>query len=142
GEPILFPEPRVVPILVGVHRPAEDQNGAVAIERARQRRPPRQAPLLEPMTPRLDDVAEDAGPHTLSVNDREDVHQPRVVTGTFAACSRRCSALAFAAACAIRPPCPSGLVALLLKNAKACSAFSPSSRNGPAQSRSSSSEDR
>ena len=104
-------------VLIGVHRTAEDEHGAVRVEGTRQRRPPGETPLLELVPARANDVPEHAGAHALPVDDRQDVHQPGALTGTFSACSRRCSSFAFAAACAMRPPRPSGLVALLLKNA-------------------------
>src|SRR4051794_29138210 len=103
--------------LVGVHRAAEHEHGVVGVERARRLGAPREAPFLEPVSPCLDGVAEDARTDLLAVDDCEDVHHRVALTGTLADWSSRCKVFAFAAACAIRPPCPSGLVELLLKNA-------------------------
>src|SRR6266850_3882844 len=107
----------MVLVLIGVHRTTEDEHRAIRVERTRQRRSPGKAPLFERVPARSNGVAEYARAHALSVDDREEVHQCGALTGTFSACSRCCSSFAFAAACAIRPPRPSGLVALLLKNA-------------------------
>src|ERR671930_585125 len=130
----------MVSFLVGVHRAAEDEDAAVGVEGTRQRLSPGEAPLLDRVAARLGRLGEDACPHGLAVYDRQQVHQPCALTGTFADCSKRWRAFAFAAACAMRPPRPSGLVALLLKNAYACSAWPASSRSGPTHSSSSSSE--
>ena len=116
-EEVLLAQPGMVVVLVRVHRAAEHEHAPVRVERPRQRLAPGEAPLLEVVAARLDDVAEHAGPDALSVNDAENVHQPFGLAGTFADCSSRCKTFALAAACAIRPPRPSGLVALLLKNA-------------------------
>ena len=43
----LFREPRVVDVLVGVHRAPEDEHGVVRIERPRRRRAPHEAPFVE-----------------------------------------------------------------------------------------------
>src|SRR4029079_6020137 len=139
-EEILLLPPGVMLGLVGVHRTAEHEHGAVGVEWAGKRRAPGKAPLFEAVATRANDVAEHAGADTLPVDDRQDVHQLGELTGTFSACSKRCSSFAFAAACAMRPPRPSWLVALLLKNAYACSACSESSGNGLIHSLSSSSE--
>src|SRR5215208_1755627 len=108
----------MVAVLVGVHGTAEYEHAPVRVERPRQRHSPGQAPLLEPVAARGDDVAEHSRPDLVAVDDCEDVHHDFADdTGTFSACKRRCSAFAFAAAWAMRPPFPSGLVALLLKKA-------------------------
>src|SRR5947199_3716639 len=114
---VLLAKPGVVFVLVGVHRTAEHEHGVVGVKRTRQRRFPRLAPLLEAVPTLGNDVAEDSGPHLFAVDDGQDIHYAEELTGTFSAWSKRCSAFAFAAACAIRPPRPSGLVALLLKKA-------------------------
>src|SRR5215210_281172 len=131
----------MVRVLVGVHRATEREDRAVRLDRPRWIGPPREAPLVEAVATRFDDVREDACARLLAVDDRQNVHQPSpALTGTFADCSRRCSVFAFAAACAMRPPPPSELLELLLKNAYACCAWPESSRSGPTHSRSSSSE--
>ena len=73
-EEVLFPQPGVMPILIGVHRTTEDEHGTVRIEWARQRRPPGKAPLLERMAARANDVAEHARAHALPMDDGQDVH--------------------------------------------------------------------
>jgi hypothetical protein len=60
-------------ILVGVHRTAEDQHGAVRVEGLRQRRVPSKAPFVEPVPAFPDDVAKGAGADLLAVDDRENV---------------------------------------------------------------------
>jgi len=97
---VLLAQPRVLLLLIDVHRTSEDENRAVVLERPRRGRAPGNAPFLEPVAARLDRVAEDACAHLLVVDDGQDVHQlfAPALTGTFAACSRRCSSLAFAAA--------------------------------------------
>src|SRR5205807_6156102 len=134
-EHVLVAEPGMAVVLVGVHRAPEDQHRAVVVERPRQGRAPGEAPLLEPVASPLDGVREDAGAHGLAVDDRQDVHQ---LAGTFSAWRSFRSSAAFAAACATRPPRPSGLVALLLKNPTPCSAWPESSRKGSTHSRNSS----
>jgi hypothetical protein len=60
-------------VLVGVHRTAEDEHCAVGIERLRQRGFPGEAPLVESVPAFPDDVAEDAGPDLLAVDDGQNV---------------------------------------------------------------------
>src|SRR5207247_2222164 len=139
-EEVLLLQPGMMIVLVGVHRAAEDEHRAVCVERTGQRLAPGKAPLLEPVAALADDVAEHARAHARAMDDCQHLHQLGALTGTFSACSNCCSCFAFAAACAMRPPLPSELVALLLKNAYACSACSDSSRSGRTHSRSSSSE--
>src|SRR5439155_5658468 len=139
-EQVLLPQPGMMIVLVGMHRAAEHEHRAVRVERTRQGLVPGEAPLLEPVAALADDVAEHTRANAPAMDDRQKIHQPAALTGTFAACSNCCSCFAFAAACAMRLPLPSGLVALLLKNAYACSARSDSSRSGRTHSRSSSSE--
>ena len=62
-EQVLLAQPRMVVVLVGVHRAAEDEHRAVRVERTRQRRVPREAPLLQRVAARGDDVGEHAGAH-------------------------------------------------------------------------------
>ena len=73
-EEVLLPEPRMVQVLIRVHRAAEHEHRAVGIEGARQRRVPRETPFLEPVPALGDHVAEHARAHAFAVYDREDVH--------------------------------------------------------------------
>src|SRR6266566_7679895 len=61
-------------VLVGVHRAAEDEHGAVGVERLRQRRFPGEAPLVQAVPALPDNVAEDARTDSLAVDDRQYVH--------------------------------------------------------------------
>ena len=61
-------------VLICVHRAAEDEHGAVGVERLRQGRFPGEAPLVEVVPAFLDDVAEDARTDSVAVDDRQHVH--------------------------------------------------------------------
>jgi hypothetical protein len=67
-------EPREVVVLVGVHRPAEDEHGVVGGRRLRE---PAEGdlPALEPVPGRLDDLVEDAAGDVRAVGDGEDAHR-------------------------------------------------------------------
>src|SRR5262249_40977535 len=138
-EHVLLAQPRMPIVLVGVHRAAEDEHCPVLVHRAGRRRSPGEAPLVEDVPALRRDVGEDAGADFLAGDDREGVHAPPLLTGPAAPASRLWSCNALKAACATRPPLPSGLDALLLKNAKAESALPASSRSGSTHSASSSS---
>ena len=71
---VLLAQPRVVLVLVGVHGAAEDEDGAVVVERPRGRRPPRGAPLLELVPALRNSVGEHPRADVVAVDHREDVH--------------------------------------------------------------------
>src|SRR5438132_9284308 len=128
-------------VLVGVHRAAEDEHGAVVVERPRERRVPGQAPLLQPVAGPGDDLAEDPGTNRVAVDHREHVHRAEgtaspPLAGMPAASSSRRSCAAFAVAWAIRRTAEVGssTVELLLKNAYTSSASPASSRSGSTHS--------
>src|SRR5262249_38281493 len=112
-ELVLLAEPRMLLLLIGVHRAAENEHRVEVLERARQLARGR-PPLNELVTAFANRVAEHPFAHVPAVHDRQDLHQ---VARTFSACNSFRNAIAFVAACATRPPRPSGLVALLLKKA-------------------------
>src|SRR5437763_8598586 len=74
-EEVLLAQPGVPVVLVRVHRAAEDEYGAVGIERLRQGRFPGEAPLVEAVPAFPDDVPENARTDALAVDDRQYVHQ-------------------------------------------------------------------
>ena len=120
GQPArLVSQPRMLLLLVDVHTPAEDEHRPVLLERARQGRPPIEAPLLESVACLGDERGEELRPRVLAVHDRENVHYaPPVAAIRFTSSSRR-SCCALVAACETRPSGLSGSSAdaLLLKKA-------------------------
>jgi len=72
-EEVLLSEPWMPLVLIGMHRTAEDEDGAVGIKGLRKRRFPGEAPLVESVPAFPNDVAEGAGPDLLAMDDREDV---------------------------------------------------------------------
>ena len=71
----LLAQPRMVVVLVRVHRAAEDHHRAVGVERPRDRRPPGEAPLVEPVAALERDLAERAGAAVVAVDHAEHVHR-------------------------------------------------------------------
>ena len=71
----LLAQPRMVRVLVGVHRAAEHEHRVVRVERARRRRAPAERPLVEPVPRLLDDGREELGSRVRAVDHREDVHR-------------------------------------------------------------------
>ena len=65
----------MVLLVVGVHCAAEDEHGAVGVERPRRRRAPAEAPLLQLVSPLGDGLGEDSRADVVAVDHREHVHR-------------------------------------------------------------------
>src|SRR5205823_11614227 len=74
-EEVLVPQPGMAVVLVGVHRAAECEYGAVLVEWPGERAVPGEAPLVELVSALLDHLAEDPRAHVVAVDHRQDVHR-------------------------------------------------------------------